>query len=178
MINQGMITIRPLHSNDAELLAKWLSDPLVLKYYEGRDNPFNLEKVYEEFFREQDYVKRNIILFEQEQIGYIQFYPLGKEEKMEYGYEEQEVIFGMDQFIGETTYWGKGIGTQFVTMITHYLNQTLGAEKIVMDPQKWNTRAIQCYEKCGFIKKKLLPKQEWHEGEFRDCWLMEFKTIE
>ncbi|MEH1834506.1 MAG: GNAT family protein [Nostoc sp.] len=34
-----------------------------------------------------------------------------------------------------------------------------------------NPRAIRCYEKCGFVKVKLLPAHELHEGEYSDCWL-------
>jgi L-amino acid N-acyltransferase YncA len=37
-------------------------------------------------------------------------------------------------------------------------------------------KGINCYEKSGFIKVKLLHKQELHEGEFKDCWLMEYDT--
>lgn len=37
---------------DAELISKWLSDENVLQYYEGRDQPFNLEKTKEKFFSE------------------------------------------------------------------------------------------------------------------------------
>ena len=44
------------------------------------------------------------------------------------------------------------------------------------DPQAWNERAIRCYEKCGFKKVKLLPKHELHEGEYRDCWQIEYKS--
>lgn len=48
------------------------------------------------------------------------------------------------------------------------------ADRIVMDPQTRNERAIHCYEKCGFKKVRLLPKQELHEGIYQDCWLMEY----
>ncbi|MBM7659673.1 RimJ/RimL family protein N-acetyltransferase [Bacillus mesophilus] len=81
----------------------------------------------------------------------------------------------MDQFIGEIIYWNKGIGTQLVNMVVDYLVKEIGATKIVMDPQAWNNRAIRCYEKCGFSKKQFLPKHEWHEGEYRDCWLIEYQ---
>ena len=79
----------------------------------------------------------------------------------------------MDQFIGESTYWNKGIGTQLVRAMVAYLIEEKGADRIVMDPQTWNERAIRCYEKCGFKKVKLLPENELHEGEYRDCWLIE-----
>jgi aminoglycoside 6'-N-acetyltransferase len=45
-----------------------------------------------------------------------------------------------------------------------------------MVPQAWNERALRCYEKCGFVKKIFLKQHEWHEGEYRDCWLIEFSS--
>ena len=47
-------------------------------------------------------------------------------------------------------------------------------KRVIMDPQRTNSRAIRCYEKCGFKKVRILPKHEFHEGELRDCWLIEF----
>ena len=41
--------MRILKNEDKYLLAKWLSDPNILQYYEGRDNPFTLEKVDKNF---------------------------------------------------------------------------------------------------------------------------------
>lgn len=53
-----------------------------------------------------------------------------------------------------------------------YLFDVKEARQVLIDPQVSNTRAIRCYEKCGFRKIKLLPRNELHEGEWRDCWLM------
>jgi aminoglycoside 6'-N-acetyltransferase len=147
---------------------------LVLQYYEGRDHPLDFEMVRESFFRDDDET-RCIVEFDSLAIGYIQFYELDNEEKTKYGYTDmKEKIYGTDQFIGEVHYWNLGIGKILVSSMVDYLIKVLDARKIVMDPQSWNARAIACYEKCGFIKVKLLPKHEWHEGELRDCWLMEF----
>lgn len=59
--------------------------------------------------------------------------------------------------------------------MVNFLIQQKQADMVVMDPQIKNVRAIHCYEKCGFSKIKMLPKHELHEGEYRDCWLMEYK---
>ncbi|WP_353050139.1 GNAT family N-acetyltransferase [Bacillus sp. ISL-41] len=113
-----------------------------------------------------------IIKYKGNSIGYIQFYELDQATKKVYGYETGR-IFGTDQFIGEVDYWNRGIGTLLINSITDFLFTQMNADKVVMDPQVWNLRAIKCYEKCGFSKVKLLPKHELHEGEFRDCWLIE-----
>jgi aminoglycoside 6'-N-acetyltransferase len=169
------LKIRPLEDRDVPLLAKWLSDPTVLQYYEGRDNPFNEEKVHSIFFNKDEKVNMCIVIFKDIEIGYIQYYQLDSDTKTEYGYDHtSDILFGMDQFIGEPTYWNRGIGRLLISMMVDYLVTTQNADKIVMDPQTWNIRAITCYEKCGFKKVRLLEKHELHEGEYRDCIVMEY----
>lgn len=169
------LSIRTLEPNDAELLEKWLSNPVVLEYYEGRDRPHDQTLVQQHFYDGADTVTRCVIIYESVAIGYIQFYEIDEEEKEEYGYVEfSGNIFGMDQFIGEPPYWNRGIGTRLIKDTVQYLINQNQAARIVMDPQAWNARAIRVYEKCGFVKKKLLPQHELHEGEYRDCWLIEY----
>ncbi|WP_284141169.1 GNAT family N-acetyltransferase [Virgibacillus sp. LDC-1] len=171
------LVVRSLEKKDNKLLVKWLSNPLILKYYEGRDNPFNLEKVNRKFFNQKGRVTRCIVEYGVEEIGYCQFYPLDNHTRKIYGYENNpDIIYGMDQFIGESTYWNKGIGTLLIQVLVHYLVNQYEADKIVLDPQAWNERAIHCYKKSGFQKVKLLPRHEWHEGEYRNCWLMEYNN--
>lgn len=174
-IKRNELVIRQLLVEDRFHLAKWLSDPKVLQYYEGRDRPLDMEQVIEDFFGEPGEEIRCLIEYKQEPIGYVQSYPISEEERRLYGYDDtMEIIYGMDQFIGEPSFWNKGIGTQLVETMMDYLLNVKCVDRIVMDPQAWNERAIRCYEKCGFTKIKLLPHHEWHEGAYRDCWLIEF----
>lgn len=39
----GKLIVRSLEYSDKYLIIKWLSDSEVLKYYEGRDNPYDEE---------------------------------------------------------------------------------------------------------------------------------------
>lgn len=82
----------------------------------------------------------------------------------------------MDQFIGETAYWNRGIGAELVQAAITYIKNELGAFAIAMDPRVRNERAIHCYEKCGFQKVKVLKEHELHEGVVEDCWMMEYKN--
>ncbi|OMF18049.1 GNAT family N-acetyltransferase [Paenibacillus amylolyticus] len=169
------MTVRFLEIENEQHLVKWLTDPKVLQYYEGRDRPHDLERVREHFYNQDDNATRGIVEYGGNPIGYIQFYELEEEERTEYGYgDTDEIIYGTDQFIGEVDYWNKGIGTQLVQSMLNFLINEKQARKVVMDPQSWNLRAISCYEKCGFQKIKLLEKHEQHEGQMRDCWLMEY----
>lgn len=174
------LTVRSLVQSDAPLLHKWLNDPEVLRYYEGRDRAHTPEMVQEHFYpkKEEDGMFRCILEHDGLPIGYIQFYRLDEVGVRYFGLEEQGggPIYGTDQFIGEPSYWNRGIGRQLMNSMLRYLEEEHQAVRVVMDPQAWNERAIACYEKSGFRKVKLLPKQEWHEGEKRDCWLMEWRA--
>jgi aminoglycoside 6'-N-acetyltransferase len=173
LFKNGHLKVRKLENNDKSLLARWLSDPRVLEFYEGRDNSFDLEKVEKIFYPPEDDEVRCIVEFDGNEIGYIQFYQLDDETKKDYGYFGENV-YGTDQFIGEIEYWNKGIGRLLVSSMVQFLTEEKNAERVVMDPQTRNTRAIRCYEKSGFKKVKILPKNELHEGEYRDCWLIEY----
>ncbi|CAH1195801.1 Bifunctional AAC/APH [Paenibacillus allorhizoplanae] len=172
------LTIRELEHSDKNLLISWLNDPLVLTYYAGRDCPHDEDLIDEHFYKEEDSVVRCLIEYENRPIGYIQFYEIEEEERLEYGYSNtNEKIYGTDQFIGETAYWNKGIGKLLVRSMLDYLLNVHKVDRVVMDPQQWNIRAISCYERCGFTKVKELPAHEMHEGELRDCWLVEYSRI-
>ncbi|PWW28816.1 aminoglycoside 6'-N-acetyltransferase [Cytobacillus oceanisediminis] len=171
----GPLSVRLLKRSDNLLLQKWLSDPAVLEFYEGRDRPFDLKSVNQKFFDRDDGIKRCLVEYEGARIGYIQFYGLDEETRELYGYSDfTGSVYGTDQFIGETEYWNKGIGTLLVKAMADYLLHEKQAGKLAMDPQTRNERAIRCYEKCGYKKVRLLPKNELHEGEYRDCWVMEY----
>jgi aminoglycoside 6'-N-acetyltransferase len=164
--------------DDYKLLEKWLSDPAVLEFYEGRDNPFNLEKVMKKFAhrtRGESEVTPCIIEYDDQAIGYIQYYIVDAEEyevhdKIDIG--EYLYPFGMDLFIGETEYWNMGIGTYLVKGMIHYLFENENADGIFIDPHTCNKRAIKCYEKSGFNPITVIEKRELHEGECRDSLIM------
>ena len=169
------IRVRRLELQDSKLLVKWLSDSVLLEYYEGRDRPHDLELVRKHFYDGREEVTQCILQYKAKDIGYLQFYLIDDEEAREYGYTGfKGRIFGMDQFIGETDCWNQGIGSLIIKETVKYLIEAEQADRIVMDPQVWNARALRVYEKCGFVKKKYLEKHEQHEGELRDCWLIEY----
>jgi aminoglycoside 6'-N-acetyltransferase len=170
----GKLSVRPLQPSDAHVLLGWLNDERVLEFYEGRDRPHDMQMIQDHFLSKKgDPVVGCLVEHEDEPIGYVQYYPTSDGDKECYGYSLTESIYGMDQFIGEPSYWNRGIGTQLVTAMADFLFREMRASKVIMDPQARNPRSIRCYEKCGFTKVKLLPQREIHEGVLQDCWLME-----
>ena len=84
------ITVRFLETEDEQHLVKWLSDPEVLQYYQGRDQPHDLEQVREHFYNQKDDATRCIVEYGGHPIGYIQVHELEEEERTEYGYGDTD----------------------------------------------------------------------------------------
>jgi aminoglycoside 6'-N-acetyltransferase len=181
LIRDGDLALRRMRNNksDYELMAKWLTDPRVLEFYEGRDNPFPLARIVNEYSTSVLYsqgVTPCFLISKGGPIGYLQFCPVASgEDLLSYGLEATDAasnIFGLDQFIGEPEYWDRGIGTRAIRLMLVYLFHSKQAAAAVVDPHVENLRAIHCYEKCGFRKIKLLAHHELHEGVWSDSWLM------
>ena len=180
LIQKGEISIRLMQDDnyDYELMAKWLTDAQVLEFYEGRDNPFPLERIkesYKPMIKGDEPIVACLFSYQNIPIGYLQYCKLNdlsETDRQLYHLDQTDRVYGIDLFIGETDYWNKGIGTKILSAVINYLFEQRQAHKIVIDPHADNPRAIRCYEKCGFVKVKLLPAHELHEGEYLDCWLM------
>ena len=175
LIENENISLRLLTEQDKKLLLKWLTDERVLNYWEGKTAVFDLKRIEEDFYCEEEGLIRTIIEYQGQAIGYCQMYSLDKESMKEYNYKStKKVVYGIDQFIGEPDCWGKGIGTNFMKLVINYLFDEKGANAVILDPHADNPRAIRCYEKVGFKIVKSLPKHELHDGEMVDCYLMEY----
>ncbi|PTM59158.1 GNAT family N-acetyltransferase [Desmospora activa] len=173
---KNQLLIREVVVNDVPILTKWLSDERILIFYKGRDQPYDKEKVQNEFLTFTKGMIRCMVEWEGKAIGYLQFYQVDEDSLRKYGYRPQDRVWGMDQVIGEPDYWNRGIGTVLVQAAVRYLVAEKGARFVIMDPQVRNTRAIRCYEKCGLKKVQMLPRHKKHEGVWQHCWLMELES--
>lgn len=174
-VKDGPVALRPLEEADAPLLLRWLTDRRVLEYWEGPSAVFTPQRIKEHYFEGEWNASRCIIQYEGKDVGYVQAYQLDEEMCEEYHYPHPGLLaFGIDQFIGEPGLWGKGIGRRFLRLLLGFLEKQ-GAQAVVLDPHTDNTRAIRCYEACGFKKLALLPRHELHDGVLVDCWLMEYR---
>lgn len=176
-IESDDLRIRSLTNNDFPLLLKWLTDERVLEFYEGRDKKYTLEDIKKHFTEEwEDEVIRVIIEYQNQPIGYGQIYRMYDELYIDYHYPKtNEIVYGMDQFIGEPAYWSKGIGTKYTEMIFEFLRKERNADAVILDPHVNNSRAIRSYQKAGFRIIEDLPEHELHEGKKEDCYLMEYR---
>jgi len=156
MIQTNELYIRGMNESDYPYMTKWLNDDLVVEHYGPRLTFDQVIVKYAPRINNEHYVTACIVECKDTPIGYIQYYEIPKEQLKIYGYPLEEPIYGIDQYIGETGLWGKGIGTQMISALLEYLSSVFNVTKVVMDVKGTNLQAINCYEKCGFqIVKKL-----------------------
>lgn len=179
-LRNGNVRVRDLTDNDFKLMLKQLTDERVLEFYGGRDKKYTLESITEHYSEKwKSEIIRAIIEFDGIPIGYGQVYKMYDELYEDYLYKKSDdIVYGMDQFIGEPEYWNKGIGTRYIKMIFDFLKKEKNTDAVIIDPHKNNPRAIRCYEKAGFKIIKELPQHEMHEGVKEDCYLMEYRYKE
>jgi RimJ/RimL family protein N-acetyltransferase len=52
--------------------------------------------------------------------------------------------------IGEKDFWGRGYGTDAVSVLLHDIFSTSDLNRLLLRTLDWNSRAQKCFEKCGF----------------------------
>ncbi|MCB0413678.1 MAG: GNAT family N-acetyltransferase [Bdellovibrionales bacterium] len=140
----------PLTESKLYLLEKWLKEPHVKEFW---DDGESWEESYEKYILKtsSDVVKQFLVYFQEKPIGYIQFYWASKVgDGWWEGYPSD--VLGIDQYIGDSEYLGKGHGTNLIKEFIIYLKSNYNVSKIITDPSPNNPRAIRCYEKVGFKK--------------------------
>lgn len=66
-----------------------------------------------------------------------------------YNHTPTDVQIGI--MIGDKGYWSRGYGTDAVNLLVDYAFVSMNVERVWLKVLPWNTRAIRCYEKCGFL---------------------------
>ena len=155
------VSLRPLVISDAETIARLGNNPKIAGYM--RDvfpNPYHLENAitFVNNVKDQKPTKVFAILADGQQVGCCGIFPKEDVARMnaEVGY-----------WIGEE-YWGKGIATQALKLITAYGFDELGMNRIyasVFIPNKASARVL---EKGGFTYEGTHRESVLKNGQYFD----------
>ena len=67
--------------------------------------------------------------------------------------------------IGDRQYWGKGYGSEAMSLILRYAFTELNLHRVSLGVFSYNSRAICAYEKCGFRKEGVIRQAFRREGQ-------------
>lgn len=75
-------------------------------------------------------------------------------------------------FIGEKATWNRGYGTDAVRTLLRYAFGGMRLNRVSLTTDELNTRALRCYEKCGFVREGLMRQHRLVDGQFRNTVMM------
>lgn len=139
-----VIGIRKLELSDINnTYCSWLNDPEVNRYLESRFTKWDIEKLT------NYYMKNNseglflaiIDLTEKKHIGNVKLSIIDKKNSST----------GLGIMIGDKNYWGRGIATEVIKIVTDYCFSQLNIHKITAGAYEDNRASINAFIKNGFI---------------------------
>ncbi|MDQ1326732.1 MAG: aminoglycoside 6-N-acetyltransferase, partial [Candidatus Poribacteria bacterium] len=158
------IKLRPMTENDWDILLKWNSDSEVLYYADGNDvTSYNLEEIQDIYRSVSQNAFCFIIEVDNKPIGECWLQKLNLEILLQ-EYPDQDCR-RIDLMIGEKQYWGYGIGTEVIRLLTEFGFQKQGTDMIFgCHIADYNVRSLRAFQKVGYriySKKKVNAKAEF-----------------
>jgi RimJ/RimL family protein N-acetyltransferase len=151
------IQLRPLEKGDLENRVRWFNDPEVSENL-ILDEKLNLEKTIKWFdCAQKDESRRDFVIetVDKQPIGFVGFRKISKENRSACVY----IV------IGKKSYWGKGIGTEALSILIQWGFFELALNKIWSTVKFTNTVSLALLKKVGFNEEGLLREEEILSGQ-------------
>lgn len=164
MIYGDRIRLRAPEREDLPLFVAWLNDPQVRA---GLMIDLPLSQVVEEGWFEnmlkQPAEEHPLVIELRQEESWI---PIGNCGFHEISWRFHSAQVGI--FIGEKSYWDKGIGTEVMLLLLRHGFETLNLNRIGLMVFENNLRAIRSYEKAGFTQEGRFRQGHYQEGKYLD----------
>ncbi len=153
MFDETKITFRKLQDEDLTILHKWRNEPFVKEWYgKNETTSFNdIIRKYTPRIKGEEPTECFIVHYDNTPVAFIQTYKINAyPENVKY-FGVDSTVAGIDLFIGNQEFFGKGFGS---LMVKEFLHNVVFAKgdilSCLVDPEPDNIRAIKLYEKVGF----------------------------
>lgn len=105
---------------------------------------------------------------------------IGELAMLDIDHQNQRSVVRISVF--ERDFWGKGYGTEALSLLVEFGFNVLNLHRIGLDVFEYNERAIKSYEKLGFKQEGRIRDELFYDGKFHDSILMgvlrnEFKKV-
>lgn len=161
MILGERIYLRAYEEEDIPLKVKWMNDPLVIKML---NSPFPISKIGTKkwLYKLQDDPSRMEFMVcmkeNDEVIGYTGFRDIDKKNKNAESYTG----------IGNTQFWGKGLGKEIKVIALNYIFSLHDMNKIYTHVRAGHVKNLGLNESIGFVEEGVLREHIYNRGEFKD----------
>lgn len=160
-----MINLSKFTEEHISLMMDWINRDYIREYCGDPDE--TLEEIKEMMC--SSWGEPFIIEYQKKPIGYIQCYDCHNEPTQYWNSHVEKGSWGIDIWIGDKGYWGKGVAEEAIKTLSDQLSQR-EVRSIIVDPHKSNIRAKKFYEKVGFKYIKTLND---HPEGGNELWMKE-----
>jgi len=170
VINGDQIFLRCLEeSNATKEYSDWLNDSEVNRYLTTKSaTTSGLKKYIKEKNKDPNCLFFGIFFKKNKKhIGNIKLEPIN--------FKDYEATIGI--MIGDKDYWGRGIGTEAIRLLTNYAFQKIGLEEINLGVVSKNKVAIKAYKNVGFKIDKIEKKAVRYGDTTYDQLIMSIKNF-
>jgi len=161
-IDLARIYLRPLHDADCtEQYVGWLNDPQVNHFLEVRHTTQTLESVraFVRNARQRD--EFHFGIFDRtgnKHVGNIKVGPIFR----------QHSVGDVSLFIGERSYWGRGLAAEAISGVSRYSFQALDVQKLSASMYVSNEASRRAFLKCGYREEGLRRAHYLLDGNRED----------
>lgn len=167
MIKGAQIYLRLLTRDDVEPgYIQWMNDPEIMRFLESRFKAWSVEELGD--YIDQCVENKNdhfFGIFDSEtdkHIGNIKLGPVNAHHK----------FASIGLMIGDKDFWGKGMATEAINLITEFAFKDLKLNKVTAGAYANNIGSIKAFEKCGFRREGILERHYLDCGEYVDAVLL------
>lgn len=160
--------LRNISLNDCnENYLSWMNDSNINKYLESRFTTHTIGSL-KEFVTSMNNSENNILfaIVDKESEKHIGNIKLGNIHPI-HKYADIGLI------IGNKSYWGQGIATNAIFLVSNYAFNNLHLRKIFAGVYENNIGSIKAFEKCGFKKAYIKKDTYFFDGKYIDAFVFE-----
>lgn len=140
----------PLEPPHLPTLHRWLQLPHVREFWDDGDR--TPQQVQAHYFGPERDVAAFLMVLDGENAGYVQAYEVDATSDYAAWRSETGETWGIDLFIGEERWLGRGLAAGIVRdFIAHWQQLRPALRRVLIDPETRNERARHVYKKAGFV---------------------------
>jgi len=172
------VRLRPMTEGDWDLLLAWNNDPEVLYYAEGDEVVSRPLAEVQALYREVSQSAFCFIIEAGERpVGecWLQEMNLGRILGRYVGLDARRI----DLMIGDQAWWGRGVGTAAIRLLTAFGFEEQGADMIwACDVADYNPRSRRAFERVGYRLAAEIPQPEGAKARWTYDLVMWRRTYE
>ena len=168
MLKGERIKLGPVKKEYIESYLKWLNDPEITQYLNMfRPLTRMMEEDWIENLKNRDDTIAFAILIPDEKIGEKIIGNCGI-----HAIDWKNRVAEVGIMIGEKEYQSKGFGTEAMKVLLEFGFRTVNLNRIQLRVYEFNSRAINSYNKIGFIEEGRMREAFFINGEYHDVIFM------